>query len=74
MFSQFKKIILSFLINGFLLLSLILIIQNSNTKNKVNLLIIETIELPLSFILGVSFISGSLLGSLLPINSPKIKR
>tara|TARA_Y100001978_G_scaffold146679_1_gene131659 strand:- start:786 stop:1010 length:225 start_codon:yes stop_codon:yes gene_type:complete len=74
MFSQFKKIILSFLINGFLLLSLILIIQNSNTKNKVNLLIIETIDLPLSFILGVSFISGSLLGSLLPINSPKIKR
>ena len=32
------------------------------------MIISETIKLPISFILGVSFISGSLTGSLLAIN------
>ena len=44
-------------------------IQNSSQKRKVNLLITETIKLPISFIVGVSFISGSIAGSLLNINS-----
>ena len=35
-------------------------IQNSSNKSKVNLLINETIELPISFIVGSSFILGSI--------------
>ena len=40
-------------------------IQNSANQRKVNLLLIETIKLPVSFIIGISFISGSISGSLL---------
>ena len=42
---------------------LIVGIQNSSNKKKVNLLFGETVSLPISFIVGVSFISGSLIGS-----------
>ena len=42
-------------------------IQNSSTKIKVDLFKTETIALPISFIVGVSFISGSITGSFLPI-------
>ena len=43
-------------------------IQNSSTKKKVNLIINETVELPISFIVGINFISGSLIGSFLNTN------
>ena len=43
-------------------------IQNSSYKNKVNFVISETVELPLSFIIGSSFISGSILGSIVNLN------
>ena len=43
-------------------------IQNSSYKNKVNFVINETIELPLSFIVGTSFITGSILGSIFNLN------
>ena len=43
-------------------------VQNSTTKEKVNFLKDNTIELPISFIVGCSFISGSILGSLFSIN------
>ena len=43
-------------------------IQNSSKKSKVNLIINETVSLPISFIIGISAISGSLIGSLLTIN------
>ena len=42
---------------------LILGIQNSSNKNKVNFVYDETVLLPVSFIVGISFISGSILGS-----------
>ncbi len=67
MISQFKKVTLAILINGFLIMGLILTIQNSNHKNRLNLLFSETILLPVSFITGISFLSGSLSGSLLTI-------
>ena len=38
-------------------------IQNSFQKRQVKLLFLETINLPISFIIGTSFISGTLLGS-----------
>lgn len=74
MLSQLKKLILSILINGFLVVALILTIQNSNNKTKVNLLFFKTILLPVSFITGISFLSGSFLGSILPIYIPTNKR
>lgn len=61
-----KKVIVSIFFNSSLFLILIVGIQNSSTRNKVNFLINETVELPLSFIIGTSFITGSILGSLLP--------
>ena len=44
--------------------------KNSNKPKKetVNLLINESVNLPISFIVGMSFISGSLTGGLLKLN------
>ena len=67
---QIKKIFFILLINSTFFLVLIIGIQNSIKKQKVNLLINQTIELPVGFIVGVSFISGSLVGSLISINYP----
>ncbi len=61
----FKKIILSFVFNASLFLILIIGIQNSSSKGKVNFFINETVTLPMSFIIGTSFISGSVTGTLL---------
>ena len=60
------KILFNSIINLSFLLILFIGIQNSSNKAKVNLLINETIELPISFILGISFISGSIIGGLVP--------
>ena len=65
----FRKLLFTFTFNSCLLLFLIIGIQNSDSKKKVNLLIDETVNLPISFIVGASFLSGSILGSLLTINS-----
>ena len=61
----FRKFLFSLILNSSLFLFLIIGIQNSTTKNKVNLFIDETVNLPISFIVGTSFLSGSILGSLL---------
>ena len=63
-----KKIFFNFFINSLFFLVLIIGIQNSIKKQKVNFLINQTIELPVGFIVGVSFISGSLAGCLIAIN------
>tara|TARA_B100002019_G_scaffold233134_1_gene207086 strand:+ start:1544 stop:1765 length:222 start_codon:yes stop_codon:yes gene_type:complete len=63
----FKKVILSFLFNTSLFLVLIIGIQNSSNKGKVNFSINETINLPMSFIIGTSFISGSVTGTLISL-------
>ena len=60
-----KKLIFIFLFNSTLFLILMIGIQNSSNKNKVNFIVNETVALPLSFIIGASFISGSILGSLI---------
>ena len=69
MLFQLKKIFFSITFNLTLFLLLIIGIQNSTNKKKVNLIIGETVKLPISFIIGVSFISGSLIGGFLEINS-----
>ena len=68
-----RKILFNSIINLIFLLILFTGIQNSSNKAKVNLLINETIELPISFIIGISFISGSIMGCLVPYNSFKKK-
>ena len=62
-----KKIIFSITFNSCLFFLLMIGIQNSSNKSKVNLLINETIKLPISFIIGTNFICGSLIGSFLTI-------
>ena len=66
-----KKIVLSVFFNSALFLIIIISIQNSSNKSKVNLLLNETIELPISFIIGVSFISGSISGSLFSLSASR---
>ena len=63
-----KKIFLAVIFNSCLFVVLFIGIQNSTNKNKVDLLIDETIELPISFIVGSSFILGSIFGSFLGID------
>jgi len=63
-----RKVIYTIIFNFSLFLILMVGIQNSSNKKKVNLITTETIELPISFIIGVSFISGSLTSILLTIN------
>ena len=69
MLVKFKKLIFIFTFNFSLLLVLIMGIQNSSNKKSVNLVINETINLPISFIIGISFISGSLTSNLLSLVS-----
>ena len=64
-----KKLFLLAIFNSCLFLALFIGIQNSSNKSKVNLLIDETIELPISFIVGSSFIMGSILGSFYGFNN-----
>ena len=63
MYLPFKKLLFSLIFNVTLFLILIISIQNSSNKRKVNLLINETVNLPISFIIGISFLSGSITGS-----------
>ena len=60
-----KKLFLAVFFNSSLFVILLIGIQNSSNKTKVNLIVNETIELPISFIVGSSFILGSLLGNLI---------
>ena len=63
-----KKIIFALSFNSCLFLLLMIGIQNSTKKSKVNFLINETVKLPISFIIGTSFIGGSLIGTFVSIN------
>ena len=63
-----KNIFFSIFFNSSLFILLIIGIQNSSKKSKVDFLINETIELPISFLVGSSFIVGSILGSFIDIN------
>ncbi len=69
-----KKIFFIATLNSALLFMLIVGIQNSSYKKKVNLFISETINLPISFIIGISFITGSVAGSLITYNIKSTQR
>ena len=68
MLFSFKKLLFIITFNFSLFLLLMIGIQNSLNKRKVNFIINETVNLPISFIVGISFISGSLTGSILSLN------
>jgi len=63
-----KKLLLNAIFNSCLFVLLLIGIQNSSNKSKVDFLIDETIELPISFIMGSSFILGSIFGGFLVFN------
>tara|TARA_B100000614_G_C14241573_1_gene366889 strand:+ start:94 stop:324 length:231 start_codon:yes stop_codon:yes gene_type:complete len=63
-----KKVFFTLTLNSALLLMLIIGIQNSSQRRKINFFIGETVTLPISFISGISFIAGSFMGSLITIN------
>tara|TARA_B100001109_G_C18515392_1_gene313497 strand:+ start:82 stop:303 length:222 start_codon:yes stop_codon:yes gene_type:complete len=71
MFLKLRKLFFIATFNISLFLILIIGIQNSSIKRKVNLLTTETVRLPISFIIGVSFIFGSITGSLLITDDKK---
>ena len=66
-----KKIIFALTFNSCLFLLLMIGIQNSSNKSKVNFLINQTVKLPISFIIGSSFIGGSIIGSILNVDFTK---
>ena len=65
---QIKKIFFMVLFNSCLFSLLIIGLQNNSNKTSVNLLIEETVKLPLGFIIGSSFITGSIVGNLFNFN------
>ncbi len=70
----FNKIIFNTVFNLILFLFLFIGLQNSTNKTKINLIFNETINLPVGFTLGTSFICGSIAGGLLNINVSSRKK
>ena len=68
MLSIFKKLFFTFTFHSSLFILLIIGIQNNSIKKKVNILVGETVKLPIAFIVGISFISGSFCGDILRLN------
>ena len=58
-----RKLLYSAIFNSCLFAVLFVGIQNSSNKSKVDLIIDKTIELPISFIMGSSFILGSIMSN-----------
>ena len=66
-----KQIFYALAFNSCLFLLLMIGIQNSSNRSRVNFLNNRTVLLPIGFIVGSSFISGSLIGSFIAINLAK---
>ena len=62
-----KKFVSSIIFNSSLFILLIIGIQNSDNKSKINFIIDESVNLPISFIIGSSFIAGSISGSFISL-------
>ena len=73
MSSLLKKLFLLITFNFTLFLILMIGIQNSHNKKKVNLLITETVALPISFIIGISLITLYITVGILHLNFFKKK-
>ena len=66
---KLKNLLVNLLSNILVLLLFFLLIQNSNNKKSVNFLKFKSVELPISLVIGMSFIAGSSIGSALCICS-----
>ena len=58
-----KKIFTATIFNSCLFTLLIIGLQNNENKSSVNFLIDESVKLPVGFIVGTSFITGSIIGN-----------
>ena len=69
---QIKKLIFNITLNITFFVILMIAIQNSEEREKVLFFKYQSITLPISFIIGTSFISGSVLGStIMELNKKK---
>ena len=68
MLNPIKKFLFIFFYNISLFFILMIGIQNSSKKTNVDFLLFKTVTLPISFIIGVGFISGSIMGNLFTLN------
>lgn len=69
---QIKKLIFNITLNITFFGILMIAIQNSGERKKVLFFKYQSITLPISFIIGTSFISGSILGStIMELNKKK---
>ena len=63
-----KKIFFTTIFNTCLFTLLVIGLQNNSNKSKVNFLVEETVQLPIGFIVGTSFIAGSIIGNLFTLS------
>ena len=68
MHNQIKKLFFTATFNSCLFTLLVIGLQNNSNKSRVNFLIEETVKLPIGFIVGTSFITGSIIGNLFNFN------
>ena len=68
MHNQLKKLFFTTTFNSCLFTLLVIGLQNNSNKSRVNFLIEETVKLPIGFIVGTSFITGSIIGNLFNFN------
>tara|TARA_Y100000589_G_scaffold90428_1_gene85005 strand:- start:827 stop:1057 length:231 start_codon:yes stop_codon:yes gene_type:complete len=68
-----KNLLFTITFNSALFLLLLIGIQNSSNEGKVKFIIGDTVNLPISFILGMSFITGSFSGNILVMSFSKKK-
>ena len=62
--SKVSFLFLNLLVNFVMFSLLFLGVQNANKKNTINFFSYQSVEMPVGFILGVSFILGTTTGSL----------
>ena len=68
MHTQIKKLFFIATYNSCLFTLLVIGLQNNSNKTRVNFLIEETVKLPIGFIVGTSFITGSVMGNLFKLD------
>ena len=68
-----KNLLFTITFNSALFFILLIGIQNSSNEGKVKFIVRDTVNLPISFILGMSFISGSVSGNILVMSLSKKK-
>ena len=71
--TQIKKLFFITTFNSCLFTLLVIGLQNNSNKSKVNLPIGETVKLPIGFIVGTSFIAGSIIGNFFNLSLPNKK-